>query len=184
MPKLHCVIVCTERACAERMPCGHGGLGCGRQRGVVLLMTLVFLILFALLGLAAMQGAGLEARLAGQQRETLRVQAAAETGLRDCEAVVPGFNSALPGMVSLAERAAFEAVWVSVNWADDAAVRVVSGTIAGVAAAPRCLVEQIDATHFRVTARAVGDSQVTVVRLQSHVDAAGRRTAWAQWLEN
>lgn len=155
-----------------------------RQRGVVLLITLVFILLFALLGLAAMQGAGLEARLVGQQRETLRVLAAAETGLRECEAVVPGFNSALPGMVSLVERAPHEAVWVSVNWADDAAVRVVSGTIAGVVAAPRCLVEQIDATHFRVTARAVGDSMVSVVRLQSHVDTLGRRSAWAQLVDN
>ncbi len=147
-------------------------------------MTLVFLILFALLGLAAMQGAGLEARLAGQQREGLRVMAAAETGLRDCEALVPTFDAALPGRVSLAERAAHEAVWVSVNWADAAAVHVVSGTITGVSAAPRCLVEQIDATHFRVTARAVGDSAVAVVRLQSHVNAAGRRIAWAQLAED
>ena len=159
-------------------------LGRERQRGVVLLMTLVFLILFALLGLAALQGAGLEARLAGQQREGLRVMAAAEAGLRDCEAAVLGFNSALPGMVALTERAAHEAVWVSVNWDDAAAVRVVSGTITGVAAAPRCLMEQIDATHFRVTARAVGDSTVTVVQLQSHVDVAGRRTGWAQLTEN
>ncbi len=184
MPRLRCVTVCTERARPARGPLGRGLIGPEPQRGVVLLMTLVFLILFSLLGLAAMQGAGLEARLAGQQREGLRVLAAAETGLRDCETVVPTFNSVLPGMVSLAERAAHEAVWVSVNWADDTAVRVVSGTMTGVAAAPRCLVEQIDATHFRVTARAVGDSAVAVVRLQSHVDAAGRRTAWAQWLEN
>jgi len=184
VPKLRCVIVCTERARPDRSPCGRDSLGSGSQRGVVLLMTLVFILLFALLGMAAMQGAGLEARLAGQQRESLRVLAAAETGLRDCEAVVPTFNSALPGMVSLAERGAHEAVWVSVNWADATAVRVVSGTITGVAAAPRCLVEQIDATHFRVTARAVGDSAATVVRLQSHADAAGRRTAWAQLPEN
>lgn len=186
MPRLRCVIVCIERARPARGPLGRGLIGSEPQRGVVLLMTLVFLILFSLLGLAAMQGAGLEARLAGQQREGLRVLAGAETGLRDCEtvAVVPTFNSVLPGMVSLAERAAHEAVWVSVNWADDTAVRVVSGTMTGVAAAPRCLVEQIDATHFRVTARAVGDSAVAVVRLQSHVDAAGRRMAWAQLLEN
>lgn len=153
------------------------------QRGVVLVMTLVFLILFALLGMAAMQSAGLEARLAGQQRETLRVLAAAETGLRDCESVVAGFNSALPGMVSLSERAASDAVWVTVNWADATAVRVVSGALTGVAAAPRCLVEQIDATHYRVTARAVGDSSVTVVRVQSFVNAVGVRLAWAQLLD-
>lgn|GEM_PF-2788281 len=184
MPKSRCAIACTEGASLDRSPLGGDLLRLEPQRGVVLLMTLVFMLLFSLLGLAALQGAGLEARLAGQQRESLRVLAAAETGLRDCEAAVLTFNSDLPGMVSLAERAAFAAVWVSVNWADDAAVRVVSGTIAGVAVAPRCLVEQIDATHFRVTARAVGDSAATEVRLQSHVDAAGRRTAWAQLLEN
>jgi type IV pilus assembly protein PilX len=153
------------------------------QRGVVLVMTLVFLVLFALLGMAAMQSAGLEARLAGQQRETLRALAAAETGLRDCEAQVAAFNMALPGMVSLSERIASEAVWVTVNWADDAAVRVVSPAVTGVTAAPRCLVEQVDATHFRVTARAVGDSTITVVRTQSFVNASGARLAWTQLLD-
>ncbi|TSA20241.1 MAG: hypothetical protein D4R70_05810 [Betaproteobacteria bacterium] len=153
------------------------------QRGVVLVMTLIFLVLFALLGMAAMQSAGLEARLAGQQRETLRVLAAAETGLRDCEAQVAAFNMTLPGMVALSERAASEAVWVTVNWDDAAAVRVVAGTLTGVAAAPRCLAEQIDATHYRVTARAVGDSSVTVARMQSFVNATGVRLAWAQLLD-
>ncbi len=184
MPKLRCVTDCTDGMISGYGYIEQRSLGCECQRGVVLLVTLVFLVLFALLGLAALQGAGLEARLAGQQREALRVMAAAETGLRDCEAVVPGFNSALPGMVALVERAAHEAVWVSVNWDDAAAVRVVSSAVAGVAAAPRCLVEQIDATHFRVTARAVGDSTVTMVRLQSHVDVAGRRTGWAQLMDN
>lgn len=162
MSKWPCVIACPDR----RRP---------TEQGVVLLITLVFLILFALLGLAASRTALLEARLSGQMRAHVQSLAAAELALRECESLLSPFNTALPGMYDVSEWVPTTNLWQSVNWSNPAAVRRVSGTITGMSEPPACIAEQLDATHFRVTVRVAGSA---VLFLQSHWH--GERIAWAE----
>jgi len=56
-----------------------------KQRGVALLVALMFLIVLTLLGLAAMRGTTLEERMAGGTRDYNRALQAAEATLRDAE---------------------------------------------------------------------------------------------------
>lgn len=143
----------------------------------MLLLALVFAIMFALLGLGAGRTALIEARLAGRLRAHVQTLAAAELALRECEARLPAFNTAQPGMYDSGERVPTDMRWLSVNWNNAAAVHVVSGNITGLSEASACLVEQLDAGRYRVTAR------TGAVFLQSHWkgdDAGNGRTAWAE----
>jgi type IV pilus assembly protein PilX len=68
-----------------------------RQRGAVLVVALMFLIVLTLLGLSAMTGTTLEERMAGNSRDYNTAAQAAEAALRDAEADITGsgmgFNS-------------------------------------------------------------------------------------------
>jgi type IV pilus assembly protein PilX len=59
--------------------------GVSRQRGVALLVALMFLIVLTLLGLAVMRGTTLEEKMAGGSRDYNRALQAAEAALRDAE---------------------------------------------------------------------------------------------------
>jgi type IV pilus assembly protein PilX len=67
-----------------------------QQRGVALLVALMFLIVLTLLGLAAMRGTTLEERMAGGSRDYNVALQAAEATLRDAEIDLKGsgFNPA------------------------------------------------------------------------------------------
>jgi type IV pilus assembly protein PilX len=69
------------------------------ERGVALLVALMFLIVLTLLGLAAMKGTTLEERMAGGTRDYNIALQAAEAALRDAEADLKG--SGISGVRSL-----------------------------------------------------------------------------------
>ena len=60
----------------------HRGPG-GRQRGVVLIETLLFLVILTMLGVTAMSGTTMEERMAGNARDGSIALQAAEAALRD-----------------------------------------------------------------------------------------------------
>jgi type IV pilus assembly protein PilX len=61
-----------------------------RERGTVLIVTLMFLIVLTLLGLSTMRGTTLEERMAGNSRDYNTALQAAEAALRDAEADLKG----------------------------------------------------------------------------------------------
>jgi type IV pilus assembly protein PilX len=69
--------------------------GFARQKGTVLLVALIMLLVMTLLGLNSMRGTSLEERMAGNWRDQIIALQAAEAGLREAEgAIAPGI--ALP----------------------------------------------------------------------------------------
>lgn len=164
-----------------------------RQRGVVLAVALIMLVVITLLGVSAMQVTSLEERMAGNMRDRSLAFQAAEAALRDGERLLA--QVALPafdGSNGLYQAPAVgdPPVWMQADGRpQDAAFwnangRTYAGTVAGVAAQPRYVIEEIarlpgpgesveagtpipDITYYRVTARATGGSATAVVVLQS-----------------
>ena len=162
-----------------------------RQRGAVLVVGLIFLALLTLIGVTAFSVATQEERMAGNARDRLRAFEAAETALRECEALVagpipPAFTTSGTGGYYLVRQGDKDVVTRSdFNWLKSPTV-VLSG-VASVARQPRCVVEQLDGvvipasgqsvraelpqsfgTAYRVTAQAVGTNENTAVVLQSY----------------
>lgn len=157
-----------------------------RQRGIVLVTGLIFLVILTLLGVTAMQTTILEERMAGNLRDENLAFQAAEAALREGELfleqiTLPVFN----GTNGLYHHASYPApdpiTWT--GWATSA--RTINITIQGVASQPRYIIEQLvnipqasggstqqsaqslTSTMFRITARGVGGSETAVVFLQS-----------------
>lgn len=121
----------TPRHATRRLtrPAAHA-----RQRGWTLLTSLVFLFILSMLGIAAMQGASLEERMAGNQRERNIAFEAAEAALRDAEQDIlasgrisgslgfaNGCNSASNYLGLCSPSTTLTPVWESVDWRDAAA---------------------------------------------------------------
>ncbi|HBZ29300.1 MAG TPA: hypothetical protein DEO56_01675 [Nitrosomonas nitrosa] len=162
-----------------------------RQRGVVLVTGLIFLVILTLLGVTAMQTTILEERMAGNLRDENLAFQAAEAALREGELfleqitlpVFDGSNGLYrydPKNPDNPSSAPNPITWS--GWSTSG--RTINVTIQGVASQPRYIIEQLDSisiaggsaqqsaqsltsTMFRITARGVGGSETAVVFLQS-----------------
>lgn len=165
----------------------------GHQRGVVLVVALIMLAVITLLGVSAMQVTSLEERMAGNMRDRSLAFQAAEAALRDGErlltqAALPAFDGtnglyqapavgALPEWMQTGGSPQPESWWTANG-------RAYGGTVDGVAAQPRYVIEEIarvpgvgesleagtpvpDITYYRVTARGVGGTATATVVVQS-----------------
>lgn len=163
------------------------------QRGAVLVVGLVFLLLMTLIGVTAFSVATQEERMAGNARDRLRAFEAAEQALRVCEQHLGG---PLPPVLSAdggADRGMYEAPdvdriptererWETIAWDADP-TRQLSG-VPDVAEQPRCIVQRLararssdaslraevavaPAFAYQVTGRGVGVNRGTAVVLQS-----------------
>lgn len=158
-----------------------------RQRGIALVMGLIFLAVLTLLSVAAMRGTLLEERMAGNSRDRDLAFQSAELALRAGEAVLsgavlPAFATGTPYTPRIAAGAQRD-YWIDTHdWGTAAAA--VAAAPANTAAAPRFVIEQLNVTSgagggglgfgalsesgvYRVTARGVGQSANTVVILQA-----------------
>lgn len=177
----------------RRCPALTRRIGAGRERGAVLVVGLVFLLLMTLLGTAAYSVATQEERMAGNARERLRAFEAAEQALRECERHLGGPLPPAFSADGTVDRGMYEAPdvgrspaerekWETIDW-DAEPTRALAG-VADAAAQPRCIVQRIgrarssDATArleaaaepalaYQVTGRGVGASHGTAVVLQS-----------------
>lgn len=142
-----------------------------RERGVVLIIGLIMLMIITIISVAAIRTTTTDEKIAGNARDRDRAFQAAEAAVRSCLArvsvkPVPATVRTLPpaavGTVPVWENAA--------NWADDATTSYAVDTIdSSLAGTPRCLIEvfSVAPPSYRVTGRAVGGSADTVVMLQA-----------------
>jgi type IV pilus assembly protein PilX len=79
------------------MPASHPARGARAQRGAVLMVALMFLVILTMLALTSMTGTTLEERMAGQYRDLNLAFQAAEAGLRDAERDIYAVGIAPPG---------------------------------------------------------------------------------------
>ncbi len=150
--------------------------GVGRQRGAVLIVSLIFLLLMTLIGVTAMQTTTLQERMAGNMRDQNLAFQAAEAALRQGEVwlATNQVTADAAGKLDLND-------WMTaVTWSDVTQAPHGKLTLTDLAddagfyvEESRQVVHGITATsmtvenYYPVTARAVGGSTTTSVVLQS-----------------
>jgi len=179
------------------MPRNHPKL-VSRQRatGVALFISLVLLLMLTIIGISAVQGTSLEARMARNDHDTLLAFQAAESALRDAEdqletitSIVNFTDAGSNGLWTVSDLGD-PPRWEDPDTWDTAAKHVVAATVVdGVAAAPSYIIEhaasvvreenayQIEDPYgqsasdrievFRITALGTGGSAQSRVLLQS-----------------
>ncbi|SDH73513.1 PilX N-terminal domain-containing pilus assembly protein [Nitrosomonas sp. Nm132] len=167
-----------------------------RQRGVVLMTGLIFLVMMTLLGVTAMQTTMLEEKMAGNLRDENLAFQAAEAALREGELFLEQitlplfdgtgglycYNPTNPNDPCNLPPDSYPVTTWS-GW--PASGRSINATIAGVASQPRYIIEQLvsiplgtggsvqqsatslTSNMYRVTARSVGGTESAIVILQS-----------------
>lgn len=161
-----------------------------RQRGMTLIIGLIMLLLLTIIGLAAIRGASLEERMAGNYRDRALAFQAAEAGLRAAETVLNAASLSAwntTGYGAQVAQGGRVSYWESFNWSTQSVLTNLG--LEYVSSQPRYYVERITSkfggggsgsavdfesqlkvepeTMYRVTARAAGGSNDTVVILQS-----------------
>jgi len=165
-----------------------------KQRGVTLIMSLIFLAVLTLLGVTAAQMMGQEERMAGNGRSRDMAFQAAEAALNAAEKNVKDFPNTFPTTTIETPGSGgqytfslcmpnSQAFWsgtsvkdckgvakTGFDWNADAATQTITG-VPEVSEQPKYLVEKMSDTagakQYRVTARGVGGDISAVVILQA-----------------
>jgi type IV pilus assembly protein PilX len=142
-----------------------------QQKGVVLIISLVILVLVTLVGLSTIRTTTMEEKMAGNSRDRDKAFQAAEAAVQTCLAMLDSNPASYTAPKHTPAASTATPLWeVETNWDSSSAntYAVDIGTDAKLAASPRCLVETLGgAGSYRVTGRAVGGSDKTIVMLQA-----------------
>lgn len=132
----------------------------GSEAGSALIISLLFLLLLTIIGVAAMQSATLQERMAGNTRDRNLAFQATETALRAGEqvlrqAVVPTFNNSVAGYRQPVTDSGSLDYWTTTyNWSGGAGThsgsRSYTGSLGGVAEVPRFVIEELSVTDADV----------------------------------
>jgi len=164
------------------------------QRGAALFVSLVFLVILTLLGVAAFQSATLQEKMTGNLRDQSVAFQSAEAALRDGESVVAAaLNIASPADYACTgglcrptfcdsggtctPTAAGTPQWQNVSWAPSSTTTVmISSGITGVAQQPRYMIEKMNSfvpdggsQKVTITSNLVTPFRVTAVGWGSNV---------------
>jgi type IV pilus assembly protein PilX len=129
-----------------------------QQRGAVLLVGLIMLLLLTVIGMASIRGTDLQERMAGNMRDRSLAFEAAETALRSGENTVSGLSGlALPD-IDVAGGGYYQdlnkatsstltrpTVWTKAVWVASGKP-LATGTLEGVSEQPRFVIEKVLAT--------------------------------------
>jgi len=135
------------------------------QRGMSLVMALVFLTILVLVGSSATLNTDLQERMAGNTRNRDLAFQAAEAALRATESTLCASTGTLAYDATHSNDAAY---WGSFDWVSNGTQ---GPSLNQVATAPRYVVEKMadvgTTKYFRVTARGIGGDSNAVVVLQA-----------------
>lgn len=160
------------------------------QRGAVLIVSLMILVILTLLGITAMQTTTFQEKMAGNMRSRELSFQAAEAALRQGEAFLEGaglldFKSTINAKgLYQAPSVGKDPWWTTLAWDDNDSVAI-DRDIEGTVARPRYIIEELgvaqassvkniaagiplpQSRNYRITARGVGGTAGVVVILQS-----------------
>lgn len=168
-----------------------------KQRGAVLFIALILLLVLTMIGVTSMQSTTLQERMAGNMRDYNLAFQAAETALREGEAflqqpVLPNFDPAIGFYQAVDVNSGNpppDPIYKTVDW-DNASESAALGsygdgpaTLAGVATPPSYIIEELPpviptggslaadtaavSVMYRITAHATGGSANAIVELQT-----------------
>lgn len=151
------------------------------QRGVTLIVALIFLAILMLLGVTVAQTTSMEERMAGNTRDRDLAFQSAEAALQDAEAALEdpatgylanAFDGSTPGLIAFdSANANDSAHWNAYDWVGASQEVSDDLDLDLIAEKPKYVIEKLPdvatTKRFRVTARGVGSSTNTVVILQA-----------------
>ena len=120
-----------------------------RQQGVALIMAMVFLMILTIIGVTVMSTTSLQEKMAGNVQDKHSAFQAAESALRDAEAIVeawtskPGNFATNSGGYYMSQPANQPPWWETVDWVAGSGALAISGTVAGVKAQPTYILEDL-----------------------------------------
>lgn len=128
-----------------------------RQRGVVLVVALIMLLVMTLLAVGAMRSSNLEERMAGNSQDASVALQAAEAALREGERYLQQTSVPQPGSTGVYAEPDPQAQprWKTVNW--ESKTEVI--TYAGFAGAPGSLAKASAAYFIEQLPRVVGQGE-------------------------
>jgi type IV pilus assembly protein PilX len=145
-----------------------------RQKGVVLAVSLIMLLIMVVIGLASMQSTTLEEKMAGNYRDQNLSFQAAESALREGETWI-GTRTAEPPLAAAGCTAqcdvwdvntllseASSSSYVDVDLWGDTRARTTTATIPGVAESPKFFLEFQKYKRDRLNVGQQGDSSVRI----------------------
>jgi type IV pilus assembly protein PilX len=155
-----------------------------RQRGVTLIVALIFLAILMLLGVTVAQTSSMQERMAGNTRDRDLAFQMAEAALSAADAamkvlpkdasgnITTAFDGSTAGYVTYDPAAGNATYWNAYDWVNASqSLTMVMEDETHITEQPRYVIEKLpDAAttqRFRVTARGVGASANTVVILQA-----------------
>ncbi len=160
---------------------------CKHQSGVVLAISLIMLVLLTLIGLSAMQTTTLQEKMSGNMLDKNIAFQAAESALKAAEASLAG-PGALPAFVDAGTGGGYSenstiptatAILTDAFWTDNPVAQSTVTTLGNGIDTPQYIIQSLPViclgfcppdplkTPYRITVRATGRSNNTVVILQS-----------------
>lgn len=138
-----------------------------RQRGVVMVIALIILMLVTMLSVSAMSVNSQAERMAGNTRDRDLAFQAAEAAVIYCLNQVKA-NTSWSGIISQAAVTALPNWETASIWSGTTSTTVDMGTGSTyLNASPKCIAESIGGGNYLITGRAVGGSANSVVILQA-----------------
>lgn len=140
------------------------------QRGATLIVLLVMLVVITLLALSTVRSTTMDERMAGNARDRDKAFQAAEAAVQACLTQVNNKSYPAASVLTPVAATADDAVpnWDrDATWSDDAKSTEVDIGDDTLAHKPRCMVETLGAESYRVTGKAYGGGETTVVMLQA-----------------
>ncbi len=159
-----------------------------QQRGVVLFVSLVMLLVMTLIGVTGMQNSSMEEKMVANVRDTELSFQAAEAALREAEsslqaAVLQEFDGSNTGLYQPATRGNPQLWEVSSTWTSGGSLDY-PGSLAYLSGQPKYIIEELppvpdpkgsiaaddplsESRIYRVTARGVGGTDKAITILQA-----------------
>lgn len=167
-----------------------------RQKGAVLIVGLIMLLLLTIIGLASIRGSELQERMAGNTRDKNLAFQAAEAGVRAGEtflaqATLPAFSGSglYQDLNKVGSATPTPSAWSASQWTTNS-IKLPSGTLKGLTDQPRYVIEKIivaaaaanpgsgadiesldkmggSSEYYRVTSRGLGGTANAEVIIQS-----------------
>lgn len=141
-----------------------------RQQGAVMIIALVMLLLITMASVVALRSTTMDERMAGNSRDRDKALQAADAAVRTClRQLTVDVPVSFTGTILAPANVGTENWDLAANWeAGNSNSVEIPMPNSGLASNPRCMVERLGTgNNYRVTGRAVGGAETSVVILQA-----------------
>lgn len=154
---------------ARRVARRHQRMGAlpGRQRGVVLIIALIMLMVVTMLSVSTLSVTAQQERMSGNVRDRNMAFQAAEAAVQWCLIKTKTDTAWIASNKQTPTTPPTPELWKSHTWTGAPSIAVTMGTGSGLNADPRCLLEDLGNGSYVITGRAVGRSDKAVAVLQA-----------------